>query len=122
MTDVPQRFRALVAEQDGDDVTRSLREMAADELPEGDVTVRVGWSSVNYKDALAVSPKGRVARGYPLVPGIDLAGEVIAAGGGDVKPGDQVIVHGHDLGVAHHGGFAEVARVPGAWVSRCPRG
>jgi acrylyl-CoA reductase (NADPH) len=122
MTDVPQRFRALVAEQDGDDVTRSLREMAADELPEGDVTVRVGWSSVNYKDALAVSPKGRVARGYPLVPGIDLAGEVIAAGGGDVKPGDQVIVHGHDLGVAHHGGFAEVARVPGAWVVPLPEG
>jgi putative YhdH/YhfP family quinone oxidoreductase len=122
MTDVPQRFRALVAEQDGDDVRRSLRELAADDLPEGDVTVRVGWSSVNYKDALAVSPKGRVARGYPLVPGIDLAGEVIAADAGDVKPGDQVIVHGHDLGVAHHGGFAECARVPGAWVVPLPEG
>ncbi|MEA2323683.1 MAG: acrylyl-CoA reductase, partial [Solirubrobacteraceae bacterium] len=122
MTDVPQRFRALVAEQDGDDVRRSLRELAADDLPEGDVTVRVGWSSVNYKDALAVSPKGRVARGYPLVPGIDLAGEVIAADAGDVKPGDQVIVHGHDLGVAHHGGFAECARVPGAWVVPLPDG
>jgi putative YhdH/YhfP family quinone oxidoreductase len=122
MTEVPQRFRALVAEQEGDDVRRALRDLAADELPEGDVTVRVGWSSVNYKDALAVSPKGRVARGYPLVPGIDLAGEVIIGDGADVKPGDQVIVHGHELGVAHHGGFAEVARVPGAWVVPLPDG
>jgi putative YhdH/YhfP family quinone oxidoreductase len=122
MTEMPRRFRALVAEQDGDDVRRSLRELAADELPEGDVTVRVGWSSVNYKDALAVSPKGQVARGYPLVPGIDLAGEVIGSDGVDVRPGDQVIVHGHDLGVAHHGGFAEVARVPGAWVVPLPDG
>jgi acrylyl-CoA reductase (NADPH) len=122
MTEVPQRFRALVAEQDGEDVRRSLRELDAGELPDGDVTVRVGWSSVNYKDALAVSPKGRVARGYPLVPGIDLAGEVVAADGADVKPGDQVIVHGYDLGVAHHGGYAEVARVPSSWVVPLPDG
>jgi putative YhdH/YhfP family quinone oxidoreductase len=85
------------------------------------VTVRVGWSSVNYKDALAVSPKGRVAKGYPLVPGIDLAGEVIE-GAGDVRAGTQVLVHGHDLGVAHHGGFAEVARVPADWVVPLPAG
>jgi acrylyl-CoA reductase (NADPH) len=122
MTEVPEHFRALVAEQDGDDVTRALRDMSADELPDGEVTVRVDWSSVNYKDALAVSPKGRVARGYPLVPGIDLAGEVIAGDGGDVAPGTQVIVHGYDLGVAHHGGYAEVARVPAGWVVPLPHG
>jgi acrylyl-CoA reductase (NADPH) len=121
MTEVPNRFRALLAEQDGDDVRRALRELEPGDLPEGDVTVRVAWSSVNYKDALAVSPKGRVAKGYPLVPGIDLAGEVID-GAGDLRPGAEVLVHGHDLGVGHHGGFAEVARVPADWVVPLPAG
>jgi acrylyl-CoA reductase (NADPH) len=121
MTEVPNRFRALLAEQDGDDVRRALRELSADDLPEGDVTVRVAFSSVNYKDALAVSPKGRVAKGYPLVPGIDLAGEVIE-GTGDLRPGAEVLVHGHDLGVGHHGGFAEFARVPADWVVPLPDG
>jgi acrylyl-CoA reductase (NADPH) len=122
MTDAPEQFRALVADKDGDDVRRSLTELSASDLPDGEVTIRVGWSSVNYKDALAVSPKGRVAKGYPLVPGIDLAGEVIASDGGDVAPGDQVLVHGYDLGVAHHGGYAEVARVPAGWVVPLPEG
>ena len=122
MTDVPEQFRALVADKDGDDVRRSLTELSADDLPEGEVTVRVAWSSVNYKDALAVSPKGRVAKGYPLVPGIDLAGEVVDGGGSDVAPGDRVIVHGYDLGVGHHGGYAEVARVPAEWVVPLPDG
>jgi acrylyl-CoA reductase (NADPH) len=122
VTSVPEQFRALVADRDGDDVRRSLRDLSPGDLPEGEVTVRVGWSSVNYKDALAVSPKGRVAQSYPLVPGIDLAGEVIASDGGEVQPGAQVIVHGYDLGVAHHGGFAEVARVPADWVVPLPDG
>ena len=122
MTEVPDSFRALLAERDGDDVRRGLRDLRPDDLPEGEVTVRVRWSSVNYKDALAVSPKGRVARDYPLVPGIDLAGEVLAADGAGVAPGDEVLVHGYDLGVAHHGGFAEVARVPAGWVVPLPDG
>ena len=77
MAPIPDSFRALVAEQRDGAVDRGVRELSADELPEGDVTIRVRYSSVNYKDALAVSPKGRVARISPLVPGIDLAGEVI---------------------------------------------
>jgi acrylyl-CoA reductase (NADPH) len=115
-------FRALVADQNGDDVTRDLRELSPDDLPEGEVTVRVDWSSVNYKDALAVSPKGRVAKGYPLVPGIDLAGEVVESSDGAVQAGSPVIAHGYDLGVAHHGGFAELARVPANWVVPLPDG
>jgi acrylyl-CoA reductase (NADPH) len=122
MTEPPEQFRALVADKDGDDVRRSLTHLSSGDLPEGEVTIRVGWSSVNYKDALAVSPKGRVAQTYPLVPGIDLSGVVIAADGGDVSAGDSVIVHGYDLGVAHHGGFAEVARVPADWVVPLPDG
>jgi acrylyl-CoA reductase (NADPH) len=115
-------FRALVADKDGDDVSRELRELGTDDLPDGEVTVRVGWSSVNYKDALAVSPKGQVAKAYPLVPGIDLAGEVIESSDGAVSQGATVIAHGYDLGVAHHGGFAEVARVPADWVVPLPDG
>jgi putative YhdH/YhfP family quinone oxidoreductase len=118
MSTLPDSFRALVAEKQDDDVARGLQELRADDLPDGDVVVRVDWSSVNYKDALAVSPKGRVAQISPLVPGVDLAGTVVEGDGA----GSEVIVHGHDLGVAHHGGFAEYARVPGAWVVPLPDG
>src|SRR3954454_6520336 len=110
-------FHALLAEEDGDDVKRELTTLGEDDLPDGDVLIRVAWSSVNYKDALAVSPKGQVAKGYPLVPGIDLAGEVVE---GDFDGG--VLVHGYDLGVGHHGGFAEYARVPADWVVPLPDG
>ena len=123
MTDAPDSFRALVADKAGDDVHRELRDLSPDDLPEGDVTVRVAWSSVNYKDALAVSPKGRVAKTYPLVPGIDLAGEVIAAdGAAGLSPGDAVLAHGHEIGVGQHGGYAEIARVPADWVIPLPDG
>ena len=123
MTETPNRFRALVADKDDDGVRRALRDLSRDDLPEGDVTVRVGWSSVNYKDALAVSPKGRVAKTYPLVPGIDLAGEVIESdAGGDLAPGATVLAHGHEIGVGQHGGYAEIARVPADWVIPLPDG
>ena len=118
MSALPETFRALVAEKQEDDVARGLQDLRADDLPEGDTVVRVDWSSVNYKDALAVSPKGRVAQISPLVPGVDLAGTVVEGEG----EGSEVIVHGHDLGVAHHGGFAEYARVPGEWVVPLPEG
>jgi putative YhdH/YhfP family quinone oxidoreductase len=118
----PDRFRALVAERDGDEVRRELRELRREDLHDGDVLVRVAWSSVNFKDALAVSPKGRVARTSPLVPGIDLAGEVVESGGDGPPPGTPVLAHGYDLGVAHHGGFAELARVPAGWVVPLPDG
>jgi acrylyl-CoA reductase (NADPH) len=120
MAGIPEVFRALVAERHDDDVERGLRELSPDALPAGEVTVRVLWSSVNYKDALAVSPNGRVAQTSPLVPGVDLAGEVVEGEG--LEPGAQVIVHGYDLGVAHHGGFAEYARVPAGWVVPLPDG
>jgi putative YhdH/YhfP family quinone oxidoreductase len=120
--DPPDRFRALVAERDGDDVRREVRELGRDDLHEGDVVVRVAWSSVNFKDALAVSATGRVARASPLVPGIDLAGEVVESGPDGPPPGTLVLAHGHDLGVAHHGGFAELARLPAHWVVPLPDG
>src|SRR3954449_11979746 len=114
-------MRAFVAEK-GDDgaVTRGLRDDFPD--PDGDgELVRVAWSSVNYKDGLATIPKGQVARISPLVPGIDLAGTVEEDGGG-FAAGDEVLAHGYDLGVAHHGGYAQYARVPADWVVPLPEG
>jgi len=118
MAELPSEIRAFVAEKTDEGVDRGLRTIAAADLGDGDVVVRVDCSSVNYKDALATIPKGQVARISPLVPGIDLAGTVVEGPG----EGTEVLVHGYDLGVAHHGGYAEYARVPGDWVVPLPDG
>jgi putative YhdH/YhfP family quinone oxidoreductase len=86
------------------------------DLPPGAVTVRVGWSSVNYKDGLAAQFDGKVARISPLIPGIDLAGTVVASENSSITVGQSVLAHGYDLGVSRHGGYAEYQRVPAGWV------
>lgn len=111
-----ERFDAYVVEQGA----REIRRLGLDDLGEGDVTIRVTWSGVNYKDGLATVPDGKVARISPLVPGIDLAGTVVEGGG--YSPGTPVLVHGYDLGVAHHGGYSAYARVPAQWVVPLPSG
>jgi acrylyl-CoA reductase (NADPH) len=108
-------MRAFVAEKGDDGVTRGLRDLEIGDPGEGDVLVKVAWSSVNYKDALATIEKGQVARISPLVPGIDLAGT-------DEDSGEEVLAHGYDLGVAHHGGYAEYARVRSEWIVPLPKG
>ena len=120
MSEVPSTFRAFIAERDGEAFHRRADRLAADALPPGEVTVRVAWSDVNYKDALAASPNGRVARISPLVPGIDLAGEVVQSADPSIRVGDQVLAHGYDIGVGRHGGYAEYARVPAGWVVPLP--
>ena len=94
-----------------------LGELAADE-----VMIRVEMSCINFKDGLASTEKGRVARLDPLVPGIDLAGEVVASTSPDFAVGSRVLAHGYDIGVAHHGGYAEHARIPARWVVPMPDG
>jgi acrylyl-CoA reductase (NADPH) len=118
----PTTLKAFVAERGDDDVDRGLRTLEPGALGEGDVLVRVAYSSVNYKDALATIPKGRVAQISPLVPGIDLAGTVVESTGDEIPEGTEVLAHGYDLGVGHHGGYAEYARVPAAWVVPLPAG
>jgi acrylyl-CoA reductase (NADPH) len=115
-------FTAFTAEKRDDGFRRGITELTLDDLPAGDVVVDVEWSSVNYKDHLASSEKGRVARISPLVPGIDLAGTVRSSDAAGITAGDAVIVHGYDLGVSHHGGYAQVARVPSDWVVPLPAG
>ena len=118
---LPNKYTAFVATKDDSGAVQLGTETRESEaLPACEVTVRVEWSSVNYKDALACRADGRVARISPLVPGIDLAGSVIASDDPDTGEGDRVVVHGYDLGVAHDGGFAELARVPAAWVVPLP--
>lgn len=115
-------YRALVVNKTGDSFDVSIQQLDESQLPPGDVTIRVEWSSVNYKDGLACSATGRVVRSYPMVPGVDLAGSVISSSDPRFSPGDKVVVTGYDVGVAHHGGFAELARVPAAWVMPLPAG
>ncbi|HTX93875.1 MAG TPA: acryloyl-CoA reductase [Mycobacterium sp.] len=105
-------FHALVARQDGDRVTTSVETLSRADLPPGEVTIRVLYSSVNFKDALAVTPGGGVVRNYPVVPGIDLTGEVVESQSPDFAVGDAVLAHGYQIGTGHHGGYAEYARLP----------
>jgi acrylyl-CoA reductase (NADPH) len=113
---------ALVATRADDSVETAVRELDDAELPDGDVLVDVEWSAVNYKDAMVTLPGNRVARRSPLVPGVDLAGRVLESADPAVPPGTTVVVHGYDLGVAQHGGFATKARVPASWVVPLPDG
>ena len=103
-------------------VAPRLVTMDADELSPGSVVVRVAWSSVNYKDALAVTGRGRILKRFPLNAGIDAAGTVEESEDARFRPGDAVVVNGMGLGESHDGGFAEVLRVPGDWASPLPAG
>lgn len=105
-------FHALVAQQDEDRITTTVETLNASDLPPGDVTIRVLYSSVNFKDALALTPGGGVVRNYPVVPGIDLTGEVVESQSPDFAVGDSVLAHGYQIGTGHHGGYAEYARLP----------
>ena len=111
-------FQALVARQDGDRIIAAVETLRPDDLPPGDVTIRVLYSSVNFKDALALTPGGGVVRDYPVVPGIDLTGEVIESQSADFAVGDAVVAHGYQIGTGHHGGYAEYARLPADQVVR----
>lgn len=115
-------FRAYVVDKDADRFDRGLRTLTPADLHDGDTDIRVEWSSVNFKDGLAATADGKVARTYPLVPGIDLAGTVVSSDDPALAPGTEVIAHGYDLGVSHHGGYAEYARVPAGWVVPLPPG
>ncbi|MCJ7709831.1 MAG: acryloyl-CoA reductase, partial [Chloroflexi bacterium] len=123
MSKLPATFRAYVVDRPhGGAFSRGFHEMAPADLPPGDVTVRVEWSGVNFKDGLAASEDGRVARAYPLIPGTDLAGTVIATDDDTFPEGSKVLAHGYDVGVSHHGGYADLARVPSGWIVPLPDG
>lgn len=115
-------FKAFLIEQHDGKVSSGFVRMDVSQLDAGGVTIRVAYSSINYKDALAATGAGKIIRRFPCVGGIDLSGTVIDSTDARFKAGDLVIATSFDIGVAHHGGYAEVARVPGDWVVPLPEG
>jgi len=120
MTDT---FRALLVSRDENKKQSfGFVDMREDELMEGDVLVRVTHSTVNYKDGLAITGKLPVVRRWPMIPGIDFAGEVLRSEDPDFRPGDRVVLNGWGVGEVHFGAYAERARVKGGWLIRLPDG
>lgn len=115
-------FKAYVIHQEEGKVVSRFVDMDEAQLDPGELTIRVGWSSVNYKDALAATGTGRIIRRFPCVGGVDLAGTVIDSTDDRFAPGDEVIATSYDIGVAHHGGYAGRARVPADWALKLPPG
>ena len=124
MTEISNQLnsRAFVVGKNASGWTRSIVDVPASELGKGDVLIRVEYSGINYKDGLASIETGRVARINPLIAGIDLAGKVLESTDSQIKVGSSVIAHGYDIGVAHHGGYSELARMPSAWLVPMPAG
>ncbi|WP_369348507.1 MDR family oxidoreductase [Stenotrophomonas sp. JAG2] len=113
-------FKALLATRSDDSITAGVVDLTEQDLMPGDVTVAVEYSTVNYKDALALSGRSPVIRTFPLIPGIDLAGVVETSGHPGYAAGDRVLVNGWGLSQTHHGGYAQKARVPGEWLVKIP--
>lgn len=116
------QFKALVVDKLGEDVAIELRQLSFDDLPKGEVLIRVHYSGVNYKDSLASIPNGNIVRNYPFVPGIDLAGVVVASEDPRFQEGDEVIATSYEIGVSHFGGYSEYARIPADWIVPLPKG
>src|SRR5207249_7375333 len=116
------KFKAYRIHEIEKKVVARFEELSLEDLDKGEVVIRVHYSSINYKDALAATGAGKIIRRFPCVGGIDMAGEVIESADPRFRPGDEVIATSFDIGVAHHGGYAEVARVPSKWVVPLPPG
>ena len=115
-------FEALLLEQQDGAPIATIKTLDRDALPEGDVLVKVAYSSLNYKDGLAILGRNKVVRSYPMVPGIDFAGTVLESSSPAYKPGDEVLLTGWGVGERHWGGMAQLARVKSEWLVPVPKG
>jgi acrylyl-CoA reductase (NADPH) len=115
------KFKAIVVEKAEKGQSVSLTDFDESNLMDGDVTVRIAWSTINYKDGLAITGKAPVVRRFPMIPGIDFVGEVETSSHPDWKPGDKVILNGWGVGETHLGAYAEKARVNGQWLVGLPQ-
>ncbi|MEJ2423191.1 MAG: oxidoreductase [Candidatus Thiodiazotropha sp.] len=113
-------FQAILIEKSEDQYRSTLKDINDDHLPDGDVTVRVAYSTLNYKDALAITGKSPVIRRFPMIPGIDLAGAVETSNHPSFQTGDPVLLNGWGVGESHEGGLAQKARVKGDWLIPIP--
>ncbi len=116
------KFRALRIFNEENKIVSRWVDLTLSELDPGEVVIRAAYSSVNYKDALAATGAGKIIRRFPCIGGIDVAGVVVSSQDARFSPGDNVLVTGYEMGVAHDGGFAELVRVPADWVVRLPLG
>ena len=114
-------FKAFVVDEQDGKVVNQYKDISVDDLPEGDVLIKVKYSGINYKDALATVENSKIVSSYPMIPGVDLAGVVEHSDTNDYKKGDEVIVTGYDLGTSHFGGFSEYARVKEEWIVPLPK-
>jgi len=118
-----EQFKALLVEQpEKNQFTRSIVTRSLDDLPEGDLVVRVAWSSLNYKDALSATGHPGVTRNFPHTPGVDAAGRVVSDKSGRFQPGEEVLVTGFDLGMETDGGYGQMIRIPSEWAVPLPDG
>lgn len=115
-------FKAYLIDQRDNKTVAGFANLTEDQLDKGEVTIKVAYSSVNYKDALAATGTGRIIRRYPCIGGVDMSGTVAKSTDPRFKEGDPVIATSYDIGVAHHGGYAEYGRVPADWVVPLPKG
>ncbi|MGE7664507.1 NADPH:quinone oxidoreductase family protein [Ureibacillus composti] len=116
-----ENFKALVVDHN-EEFTVEVKNLSLKDLPDGEVLIKVAYSSINYKDSLAAIPNGNIVKNYPFVPGIDLAGIVISSKDPRFKEGDEVIATSYEIGVSHFGGFSEYARIPAEWIVPLPKG
>lgn len=115
-------FKALVVKENDGQVTHALEEITKEQLSPGEVLIKVAYSSVNYKDSLAVKTRGGVIRNYPMIPGIDLCGTVVSSSVEEFQEGQEVLATGFEIGMTHTGGFAEYARLSAKWIVPLPKG
>ncbi|MGE1144456.1 YhdH/YhfP family quinone oxidoreductase [Bacillus pumilus] len=113
-------FKAILVTEKNDQVSYDLQNVSVNDLSEGEVLIKVAYSSINYKDMLAVQKNGGVIRNYPMIPGIDLSGTIVHTTDNRFVEGQQVIVTGFAMGMSHTGGFSEYARVPANWIVPLP--
>ena len=118
----PNTSRAFTVGKTESGWARKIVDMPIDQLGDGDVLIQVEYSGINFKDGLASTEAGRIARIDPLIGGVDLAGKVVESSNPAIKVGTTVIAHGYDIGVAHHGGFSQYARVQSEWLVPMPAG
>ena len=117
-----QTFKALIVDKQDEQFSVEVQKRTLADLPEGEVLIRVHYSSVNYKDSLASIPNGNIVTRYPFIPGIDLAGVVVSSSDAHFHEGDEVIATSYEIGVSHFGGYSEFARIPAKWIVPLPSG
>jgi len=122
MTAIPESFNAFRIRNDADGYRAGIEATALEDLSEGNVTIRVAWSGINYKDALAATGEGKILRRYPLSGGIDVAGTVVASDSDEFQPGDRVLANGSGLSETRDGGYSEFLRLPDSMLVPLPTG